>query len=206
MTKYDFSASEPLAYKAALRASEPITDLAYTKAIAAIDEARIGAEQKRALLIELDETHDRKRGRPKHGKLSRLELAYQVAQWADDILPSDLRPQLIERLVTGKRHSYYEKMVKFTRCRAKYLRKTDICMLYAEAHRSLKTGSPDRYQLFNLVDPSSLDARSSSEKALMIAAEILRLNGQHPPSLRRMHNIVSENSRQKREIFGAVSG
>jgi hypothetical protein len=142
MGKYDFSASLRFMYRSAIEHRDPINDSMFFHAITVIDTMQLSAQLKNDLLLELDETQNRKRGRPKENTLKRHQMAEEIVRLSDDIVAFDLRLALVDRLRTGRRHKSSTTAIEYHRQWQKHLKRMDmrICNHVADLTVLRKSG------------------------------------------------------------------
>jgi hypothetical protein len=160
-----------------------------------------------ALRKELDPRSKPKRGRPSLVGPNRLTLAAKLKHSGRLDLPGEIRTALLQRLETGERFNQLTGAHSQWRDRKRSDRIKLMEFFYREIYAALGGHEPVELPSIGFVPlPQNASSVSRSERALLMTRTILREHFRIAvPSLDRMRNALSENSRKKREKIRAFN-
>lgn len=189
-----------LAYEYAISRGEPVTDQMMCDAVMHIQPPPLEPILMEQLLTELDESKRRKTGRPEGDKPIRIQLAGHLVDVPESMMPKLLRDCLIARLQSGLRCTESERSDAFKRRMAKLDRDMFIRGLYQDFLPIIQSGRQLVHEVLGPIDEScALESDSPSQKTLAIVADLMgnKKWGLHPPSMRRMQNIIYRKPKRK---------
>ncbi len=174
-----------------------LTDGMLADAVRLLSPPLLPGREQNALLMELDDTKPRKRGRPRGKIAPRLLLAKKISAVRRHDLPSSVQVALVERLTSGQRYTELQRARPFYVASLRSRRESLIRFLYRELYEILSGAALVDHPAIERVEiPAPEPGLSLSERALTWAQQILRDRlHQDPPSIGRMRNIVSRNSK-----------
>lgn len=187
-------------YRSAIRRSERVTDEMFYDAVSALSPPPLPDDLMVQLLKELDEKITRKSGRPELGAVTRRRLASAIEALSNESMPDLLRSSLLSRLSQSYRYTEFERSEAYKRRIHKLDRDMFIRGLYRDFLHPIQTGRQLVHEVLGPIDEScALEYNSPSQKSLAIVADIMGKKkwGLHPPSMRRMQNIIYKKSSRK---------
>jgi len=156
------------------------------------------SDMQAVLTKELDPTMKRS-GRPSSKEPSRHDVAGVIEQIDRGDLPPGFRNALVARLRSGKRFSNFDRDKPLYRHLEKSRWHMTIKYLYNCLYDLI--GVNNKTVWFEPIGEIEIpsDRAPRSDKAMMMAHNVLSNLGMHPPTVRRMFNIKSEIPRPFRE-------
>lgn len=189
----------PLDIARRLEAGCKVTDELYLQALQTINPPLLPPDMLREVVKELAPDQSR-RGRPRIGA-PRLRLE-DIADRVEEISRPDVTMTyvtgLAERLRSGKKYREAERALSAHKKIEKLKRDNELMFLYQEIHDVVGDGPEVDHPLLGRWPVPEHGSRTDRE--LEVIADISRsLFGRHPPSIRRMRNIVTKNRWRFRE-------
>lgn len=169
-----------------------MSDEMLSEAVSLVSPPLLADSDLELLTAELDTTRHRKRGRPSGNVLARKRIAIAIAEEARQELPPEIRLQLVDRLLSGKRYPERQRSLDATRAR-RTLRRLDLMrdmhMLVCEL---LDRDGPLVHELLGPIErPVMEPGTSRGNEALLITHQLLVKYRMRPPSLGRLRNMVA---------------
>lgn len=187
-------------YRSAIERCERVTDEMFYDAVAALHPPPLPCDLMTQLLRELDEKLPRKPGRPQLGAVTCKRLANAIEALSNESMPDLLRSSLLSRLGQGYRYTEFERSEAYGRRIDKLDRDMFIRGLYRDFLPAIQAGDQLVHEVLGPIDEScALENDSPSQKTLAIVADIMGSKkwGLHPPSMRRMQNIIYKKTQTK---------